>query len=309
LLNFSERLVILRKSQGLTQKELADKIGVTNRGIAFYEAGRIPNSEIAIKIADLFDVSLDFLLGRSDFNSTNVALFHLTINSELKKEPRGVLFALPPADRAEKLTSALRTFPSIVHQLRTERNLSVQEMSTSTGIPLPVLVSYENKKLDEMPKRRYLEQLAKSFHVPCDKLFGISDTYNSQLLAELLRHAMNVSDMTESNLAKLVNISRDDVLAILGGKLVITSALLLFRLSYALPLTVPKLCEVAGYSYFDYDCYDLITGQRVDPPNNVEEIAHQILADPDALKLLDEYLYADEKEKKLLLDIWRKLKS
>ena len=64
--NFSERLRELRKARGLTQKQLADEIGANERGIRFYESGRIPDVESLIKLADYFAVSLDYLVGRSD---------------------------------------------------------------------------------------------------------------------------------------------------------------------------------------------------------------------------------------------------
>jgi len=64
--SFSERLVELRKAQFLTQKQLAEAIGANERGIRFYEAGRLPDAEVLIKLADFFVVSIDFLVGRSD---------------------------------------------------------------------------------------------------------------------------------------------------------------------------------------------------------------------------------------------------
>lgn len=63
---FSERLVELRKCASLTQKQLADATGMNVRGIQFYEAGRIPDYPSLIKLADFFNCSLDYLVGRSD---------------------------------------------------------------------------------------------------------------------------------------------------------------------------------------------------------------------------------------------------
>lgn len=63
---FGERLVKLRKDKGYTQKSLAAEIGLTERTIQNYEAGRVPDLDELIKVADFFDVSLDYLVGRSD---------------------------------------------------------------------------------------------------------------------------------------------------------------------------------------------------------------------------------------------------
>ena len=64
---FIERLKFLRKQKKLTQKQLADNLEITERTIRSYEIGEnIPSIETFIKIADFFDVSIDYLVGRSD---------------------------------------------------------------------------------------------------------------------------------------------------------------------------------------------------------------------------------------------------
>lgn len=60
-----ERLKKLRLERGVTQEELALSIGVTKSTICFYEKGlRTPNLENIIDLADYFEVSVDYLLGR-----------------------------------------------------------------------------------------------------------------------------------------------------------------------------------------------------------------------------------------------------
>lgn len=62
-----ERLVSLRKSNKVTQKALADAIDVSEITIQRYEYGmRKPTIEILIALADYFNVSIDYLVGRSD---------------------------------------------------------------------------------------------------------------------------------------------------------------------------------------------------------------------------------------------------
>ena len=61
---FAEQLKTLRKKNSLTQKELAEKVGVKQNSYANWENGnREPNIEMLVRIADYFDVSLDYLLG------------------------------------------------------------------------------------------------------------------------------------------------------------------------------------------------------------------------------------------------------
>ena len=55
-----------RLAQHLTQKELAAKIGATHASISFWENGvNIPNVRDCWKIADVFGISIDELVGRT----------------------------------------------------------------------------------------------------------------------------------------------------------------------------------------------------------------------------------------------------
>lgn len=64
---FGTHLRNLRKSRNITQKQLALDIGASERGIQQYELGeRKPTYDMLITLADYFDVSLDYLVGRSD---------------------------------------------------------------------------------------------------------------------------------------------------------------------------------------------------------------------------------------------------
>ena len=67
MFNFGAHLKELRKSRGITQKQLALAISASERGIQQYELGeRKPTYDMLIALADYFDVSLDYLVGRSD---------------------------------------------------------------------------------------------------------------------------------------------------------------------------------------------------------------------------------------------------
>src|SRR5690554_8088846 len=63
--SFGLRLKHLRIEKGLTQDELAKKLGVAKSTISLYETNaREPNFEMLTKIADFFSVTVDGLLGR-----------------------------------------------------------------------------------------------------------------------------------------------------------------------------------------------------------------------------------------------------
>lgn len=64
--HLGENLRILRKTRRITQDELARKLNTSRSCISNYELGnRQPDSETIRRIADIFDVSIDYLLGRS----------------------------------------------------------------------------------------------------------------------------------------------------------------------------------------------------------------------------------------------------
>ena len=64
---FGFRLRDLRKASKLTQEELAKLVGMSRSAIGMYENGdREPDIDILERLADFFDVDIDYLTGRSD---------------------------------------------------------------------------------------------------------------------------------------------------------------------------------------------------------------------------------------------------
>ncbi|MDU3459954.1 MAG: helix-turn-helix transcriptional regulator [Streptococcus oralis] len=62
---FHEKLKMLRKKEGFTQQQIADEIGVNRGSYSNWEKGkREPSFENLVKLADLLEVSLDWLFGR-----------------------------------------------------------------------------------------------------------------------------------------------------------------------------------------------------------------------------------------------------
>ena len=67
MIDFATQLKTIRKSKCVTQKQLAQAVGASERGIQSYEIGeRKPAFDQLLALADYFDVSLDYLCGRSD---------------------------------------------------------------------------------------------------------------------------------------------------------------------------------------------------------------------------------------------------
>ena len=64
---FAERLKELRIEKGLTQKQLADKVQISQAIISLYEKNvRMPTVDIIIALCKFFKVSADYLIGLED---------------------------------------------------------------------------------------------------------------------------------------------------------------------------------------------------------------------------------------------------
>ena len=64
---FCKRIKELRTESGITQKELAQKLGTTNSAVCDWEKGRTqPDLQMLAHIATFFGVSADYLLGLED---------------------------------------------------------------------------------------------------------------------------------------------------------------------------------------------------------------------------------------------------
>jgi transcriptional regulator with XRE-family HTH domain len=105
---FTSRLKDLRSEKKLTQKELAENLNLTHSTISKYERGDLePSNDVLLSISDFFDVSVDFLLGK-----TNDRYF-------------GTSLARPKAiDAAEDL---YRVDPDMLVQMCRATNLPEQE--------------------------------------------------------------------------------------------------------------------------------------------------------------------------------------
>lgn len=85
-MNFSSNLKKLRTQMGLSQKILAERLGVTKSMISYYESQeRSPSPDVLIRCSRIFHVSADYLLGLdpketidiSDLDEEDVALLRV----------------------------------------------------------------------------------------------------------------------------------------------------------------------------------------------------------------------------------------
>lgn len=86
-MNFGGKLKSLRTGQKLSQRELAERLGVAKSIISYYESGdRYPSYDILVKLARLFHVTTDYLLDIDKSRMIDV--------SNLSEEEIGVVISM-----------------------------------------------------------------------------------------------------------------------------------------------------------------------------------------------------------------------
>lgn len=88
--NIGNKIEELCKEKNITQKELSKSIEISENTIITWKKGSYPRSDILVKIANFFEVSTDYLLGRENAskvaNSLNYEEFGITNISLIEKE-------------------------------------------------------------------------------------------------------------------------------------------------------------------------------------------------------------------------------
>lgn len=115
-----------RENKGLTQQECADIFGVKIRAWQTYEQGvSEPKYELLCKIADLFNVSTDYLLGREE-QTDPLALLNVSVG---EKEAMAKYALLPEGTRQ----LIVDTMIQLAEAAKAKENQSEKRMSARTG--------------------------------------------------------------------------------------------------------------------------------------------------------------------------------
>jgi len=98
MITFADRIKELRKLNNMTQTDLGKLLSVGNTTISMYESGKsTPNDEIKLKISEYFNVSVDFLLGKTDIKNyedkeTTIALHSDVDYDDLPEEAKNEIY-------------------------------------------------------------------------------------------------------------------------------------------------------------------------------------------------------------------------
>ena len=95
MITFTERLKAERKKNNITQTQLAEKLYLDRSSISKYESGKqISETPTLEKLADFFDVSIDYLLGKTDIRNYEDNSSLNSINENLSTNGLKTLAAL-----------------------------------------------------------------------------------------------------------------------------------------------------------------------------------------------------------------------
>ena len=97
-MTFGEHITTLRKRKSISQSELGKAVGTSGDIIGKYERDEVkPSIEVAAKIADALDVSLDFLVGKTNVEIDGKALKRLQDIQKLNDSDKATVFEMVDA--------------------------------------------------------------------------------------------------------------------------------------------------------------------------------------------------------------------
>lgn len=103
---FAKKLKKLRLENGISQKDLADELGISRSCLANYETGkRQPDNEMLVKIADRFQVLVDYLVDRTNYRTLTLSMREIDECNRIKHkfQKQGSLLDLSALDLEGKI--------------------------------------------------------------------------------------------------------------------------------------------------------------------------------------------------------------
>ncbi|MCP4481593.1 MAG: helix-turn-helix transcriptional regulator [bacterium] len=106
-MTIGEHIMIIRKQKGFSQGQLGKKIGTSGDIIGRYERGVIsPSIDVIIKISDILEVSIDFLVGKTNLKLDPKTIRRLEDIQNLPNEEKKQLFKVLDALLRDHKTKA-----------------------------------------------------------------------------------------------------------------------------------------------------------------------------------------------------------
>ncbi|EAC8432154.1 helix-turn-helix transcriptional regulator [Listeria monocytogenes] len=147
----ANRIKKLRKTNNLTQKELAGKLGVATSTITNYETGfRSPNQEVLFELTKLFGVKINYFF--------------------------------PSPDREDGILMQKRIVGEIIKKRRKELGYNADYLSRELGVSRSTIFRYENGEIKKLPAA-ILDSLSRALKTSPAYLMGWDDE-NSEFISD-----------------------------------------------------------------------------------------------------------------------------
>lgn len=186
----AKRLFLTRKKRGLTQIEIANRLGIPRTTYNGYELGNNePNFKTLVRIADFLDVSVDYLLGREEEKMNLNACSDNIRNMDI---PNVGIFT--------------SVFPYKIKELRHIRNMTQRELASDLGFAQTTYSQYELGK--RQPEFDVLVRISDYFNVTTDYLLGRTD--DSSPLKCNTEQKIKCPVLCDNNLMEAYQIGIDD---------------------------------------------------------------------------------------------------
>lgn len=117
---FASRLRLLRKVCNMTQKQVAQSLSIDRSTYAYYETDKTkPDYETLLRIAQIFNVSIDYLLGRDQDEAGPLPLYDGAMEPEVGEK----------AEATERLTPDEQSFLQVYRQLDNIQKSAVKQFA------------------------------------------------------------------------------------------------------------------------------------------------------------------------------------
>lgn len=173
---FSERLKKLRNEKRLSQKELAKELNMSQQTIAKWENNQsTPNPEMIVKIANFFDVSTDYLLGRTNEDiPTNKNFSHNHLQELIKNK-----------------SSSLEEIAELLHTNKYEIAMYLSGIKFPTEKDLQILSKYFKQPVELITEdlnsiKSDKKKLTKQIEIPKGKTYIIINEEEKEIVQSIL---------------------------------------------------------------------------------------------------------------------------
>lgn len=246
--NMALRIAKKRKDLGLSQEQLADKTGMSQKTISKYECGHgRPSYETLLAMSSIFNVSTDYLLGNSDLETSNVDFDAIPNN----------LISYWIEKREYQLEN-------VAQQLGITKNMLLDYINNKAEIPYHVLISLS--KICEVSTDCILGLVNKSRNNDLNANIPFQYNYN---IAQRIKELRNPDTDTDAFLCELLSISKRelyylieygfvphiDVILKLAQHFNVSTDYLLCRID----LQVEKILKI--FRHLDDDDKDILVGE------------------------------------------------